>query len=68
MAIDIASLSAEDFLSLLHYQGTPPPGPEFDAIRTTPQEWAELFPTAAVQPTEGEEANAGDPPAAPAPH
>jgi hypothetical protein len=67
MAVDIASLSAADFLSLLYYQGSPPPGPEFDAIRTTAQEWAELFPAAAVPP-EGEEADAGDPPAAPAPH
>jgi hypothetical protein len=46
MAVDIEKLSMPDFLALLRYEGNPPPGPEFDAIRMTPQEWAEMFPGA----------------------
>jgi len=54
MAVDIESLSMPDFLTLLRYEGNPPPGPEFDAIRMTPQEWTALFPGAAqhAEPTE----------------
>jgi len=51
MAVDVESLSMPDFLALLRYEGNPPPGAEFDGIRMTPQEWAELFP-GAVQPEE----------------
>ena len=68
MAVDIEKLSMPDFLALLRYEGHPPAGPEFDAIRMTPQEWAELFPGAVQheeptdEPTvEGGEADAGHP-------
>ena len=70
MAVDVESLSMPDFLALLRYEGNPPPGPEFDAIRMTPQEWAELFPGAVQheEPTEeGGEVDAGHPEPAPAP-
>jgi hypothetical protein len=59
MAVDIEKLSMPDFLALLRYEGKPPPGPEFDAIRMTPQEWDTLFP-GAVQREETEEADGSD--------
>jgi hypothetical protein len=59
MAVDIESLSTPQFLELLRYEGNPPPGAEYDAIRMTPQEWAELFPGAVQH--EGGGADAGVP-------
>ena len=75
MSVDIEQLSMPDFLALLRYEGNPPPGPEFDAIRMTPQEWTEMFPGAvqheqpAEEPATGEggEADAGHPEPATAP-
>jgi hypothetical protein len=75
MTVDVESLNMPDFLALLRYEGKPPPGPEFDDIRMTPQEWGELFPGAVQheQPTEeptapqGGEVDAGHPEPAAAP-
>lgn len=71
MSVDIEKLSTPDFLALLRYEGNPPPGPEFDAIRMSPQEWAELFPGSVQheQPVEEpkEVDHAGHPRPAPAP-
>ena len=68
MTVDVESLSMPDFLALLRYEGNPPPGPEFDAIRMSPQEWAEMFPgaTQPAEPQEGE-VDAGHPEPATAP-
>jgi hypothetical protein len=74
MAVDIEKLSMPDFLALLRYEGNPPPGPEFDAIRMTPQEWTALFPGTVQHEepteeptTEGGERDAGHPQPATAP-
>jgi hypothetical protein len=76
MAVDVEALSTTDFLALLRYEGKPPPGAEYDNIRMTPQEWAELFPGAVqheeptdepTAPTEGGEVDAEHPEPAAAP-
>jgi hypothetical protein len=73
MAVDVEALSMADFLALLRYEGKPPPGAEYDNIRMTPQEWAELFPGAvqheepADEPAEGGEVDAEHPEPAAAP-
>lgn len=46
MSVDIEQLTMPDFLALLRYEGNPPPGPEFDAIRMTSSEWQAMFPGA----------------------
>jgi hypothetical protein len=70
MSVDVAGLNMADFLALLRYEGKPPPGPEFDAIRMTPQQWGELFPGAVQHPEPPDEGvvDAGHPEPAPAPH
>jgi hypothetical protein len=65
--VDIEKLSMPDFLALLRYEGNPPPGPEFDAIRMSPDEWSAMFPGAS-QHEQGGEADAGHPQPAAAPH
>jgi hypothetical protein len=69
MGVNVEELSMPDFLALLRYEGNPPPGKEFDIIRMTPQEWAELFPGAVqhAEPTEEGEVDAGHPEPAAAP-
>lgn len=62
MAVNVEELSMVDFLTLLRYEGKVPAGTEFDSIRMTPQEWAELFPAGVQhQPSEEGEADAGQP-------
>jgi hypothetical protein len=65
MSVDIESLTMPDLLTLLSYEGKVPPGPEFDDIRMSPQEWAALFPAAAAHDAtpapEGGETDAGVP-------
>jgi hypothetical protein len=67
MSVDVEKLSMTDFLALLRYEGKPPAGPEFDAIRMTPQEWTALFPGAAQhdqppeEPPEGGQTSAQHP-------
>jgi hypothetical protein len=65
--VDIEKLSMPDFLALLRYEGNPPAGPEFDAIRMTPEEWQAMFP-GAPQHEQGGEADAGHPQPAAATH
>jgi hypothetical protein len=62
MAVDVEKLSMPDFLALLRYEGNPPPGKEFDAIRMTPQEWDAMFPGAVQhEPIEEGEADVREP-------
>ena len=63
MSVNVDNLTMPDFLMLLRYEGHPPPDPEFDSIRMTPEEWAAAFP-GLVQAQEGEESDVGDEPAA----
>jgi hypothetical protein len=66
MSVDVESLTMPDFLALLQYEGNPPPGPEFDNIRMTHEEWLEMFPHADDQPEESDD-GAEVPTAEPAP-
>jgi hypothetical protein len=51
MTVDVESLSAVEFLMLLHYEGNPPNDPDLDKIRMSPEEWRAMFPAATTEPT-----------------
>lgn len=67
MSVDVDNMSMPDFLMLLRYEGKPPPGPEFDSIRMTPEEWAAAFPGLVKPEGDGEESDVADTAPAPEP-
>lgn len=68
MAVDVTQLNMPDFLTLLGYEGNPPPGKEFDHLRMSRQEWAALFPPGPSAPRREGGRDAGVPEAATPPH